>query len=39
MYEKGGNHQLLKQNKDADLVLLDEEANVIHFFARGKQVK
>lgn len=25
--------------KDADLVLLDDEANVVHVFARGKQVK
>ena len=25
--------------KDADVVLLDEDANVVHVFARGKQVK
>ena len=29
----------LETGKDADLVLLDEEANVVHVFARGKQVK
>ena len=29
----------IETGKDADLVLLDEEANVIHVFARGKQVK
>ena len=25
--------------KDADLILLDEETNVIHVFASGRQVK
>ena len=29
----------IETGKDADLVLLDEEANVVHVFARGKQVK
>ena len=29
----------IETGKDADLVLLDEQANVIHVFARGKQVK
>ena len=29
----------IETGKDADVVLLDEEANVVHVFARGKQVK
>lgn len=29
----------IAEGKDADLVLLDEENNVVHVFARGKQVK
>lgn len=29
----------ISDGKDADLVLLDAQANVIHVFARGKQVK
>lgn len=29
----------IETGKDADLVLLDEDANVTHVFARGKQVK
>lgn len=29
----------IETGKDADLVLLDEEANVVHVFALGKQVK
>ena len=29
----------IETGKDADLVLLDEEANIVHVFARGKQVK
>ena len=29
----------IETGKDADLVLLDDEANVVHVFARGKQVK
>ena len=29
----------IENGKDADLVLLDDEANVVHVFARGKQVK
>lgn len=29
----------IAQGKDADLVLLDEDCNVVHVFARGKQVK
>ena len=29
----------IETGKDADLVLLDEEANVVHVFARGKQAK
>ncbi len=29
----------LESGKDADVVLLDEEANVVHVFARGKQVR
>ena len=29
----------IETGKDADLVLLDGEANVVHVFARGKQVK
>ena len=29
----------IEDGKDADLVLLDEECNVVHVFARGKQVK
>ena len=29
----------IETGKDADLVLLDDDANVIHVFARGKQVK
>ena len=29
----------IETGKDADLVLLDEQSNVVHVFARGKQVK
>lgn len=29
----------IETGKDADLVLLDEQANVVHVFVRGKQVK
>ena len=29
----------LETGKDADVVLLDDNDNVIHVFARGKQVK
>ena len=29
----------IETGKDADLVLLDENANIVHVFARGKQVK
>ena len=29
----------IETGKDADLVLLDEQANIVHVFARGKQVK
>ncbi len=29
----------LENGKDADVVLLDEEANVVHVFVRGEQVK
>ena len=29
----------IADGKDADLVLLDEQANVVHVFARGKQVR
>ena len=28
----------IADGKDADLVLLDESSNVVHVFARGKQV-
>ncbi len=36
LWERKGS---LENGKDADVVLLDEEANVIHVFARGIQVK
>jgi N-acetylglucosamine-6-phosphate deacetylase len=29
----------IEDGKDADLVLLDEECNVVHVFVRGMQVK
>lgn len=36
LWERKGS---IADGKDADLVLLDEENNVVHVFARGKQVK
>ena len=36
LWERKGS---IETGKDADLVLLDEECNVVHVFARGKQVK
>lgn len=36
LWERKGS---LENGKDADIVLLDDEANVVHVFARGKQVK
>lgn len=36
LWERKGS---LENCKDADIVLLDDEANVVHVFARGKQVK
>ena len=29
----------IETGKDADLVLLDDDCNVVHVFARGRQVK
>ena len=29
----------IETGKDADLVLLDENSDIVHVFARGKQVK
>lgn len=36
LWERKGS---LENGKDADIVLLNDEANVVHVFARGKQVK
>ena len=36
LWERKGS---IADGKDADLVLLDEQANVVHVFARGVQVK